>query len=213
MNLIKSFLVVIMLAGLCMESSAVTYHVKTNGDDSKDGTTWNKAFQTLQKALSVAVFGDEIWVATGTYYPDEGPGVADNDRTVWFELIHGVDVYGGFAGNENSIAQRDWKANETILSGDLMQNDGPNFTNNADNTQRIVRGNGNNGPFTVTFDGFTVTAGNGGIGVGMDAFKTPDLTVNNCLFTRNKASFGGAGVSVNNGSNVTFNACLTFLSN
>ena len=41
---------------------------------SPDGCTWGTAFRNLQDALAGASSGDEIWVAAGTYYPDQGTG-------------------------------------------------------------------------------------------------------------------------------------------
>jgi len=72
----------------------------------------------LQKALGLAQSGDQIWVAAGTYVP--GPvGI----RTATFQLKNGVALYGGFAGGEVSLNERDSKINETILSGDLNGDD------------------------------------------------------------------------------------------
>lgn len=34
-----------------LDGMATTYHVKTTGSDSDNGTSWTTAFQTLQKAL------------------------------------------------------------------------------------------------------------------------------------------------------------------
>ena len=70
-----------------------------------------------------AVSGDQIWVAAGVYYPDESGGMTNNDRTATFTLIDGVELYGGFAGGETSLSQRNWDANVTVLSGDIDQND------------------------------------------------------------------------------------------
>jgi len=43
-------------------------------DDNGDGLSWQTAKKYLQSALALAISGDEIWVAQGTYYPDEGTG-------------------------------------------------------------------------------------------------------------------------------------------
>ena len=56
-----------------------TYYVTTSGDDTKDGKSWGNAFRTLQKAIATTISGDQVWVAAGTYYPDEGAGQTDND--------------------------------------------------------------------------------------------------------------------------------------
>ncbi|WP_025007250.1 hypothetical protein [Marinilabilia salmonicolor] len=80
-------------------------------------TAWQNqtnVYSDLQTALAAAVAGDEVWVAAGIYKP-----TTDGDRTIGFDLKDGVHYYGGFAGNETELSQRDWRLNETILSGDI----------------------------------------------------------------------------------------------
>jgi hypothetical protein len=143
--------------------SQTTYYVKTSGDDAGSGASWTNAFQTLQKALSTAGSGDQIWVGQGTYYPDEGDGLTDNDRNLSFSLKNGVAIYGGFSGSETEVNQRNWKINLTILSGDIDQVDGK-----VNNSYRVLRNYGVNN--TAILDGFTITEGNAnnsGSGGGM----------------------------------------------
>ncbi|MGJ8663924.1 MAG: hypothetical protein ACSHWU_09745, partial [Marinicella sp.] len=70
------------------------YHVDSNAVDTglNDGLTWDSAFLTLQDALAVALENTEIWVAAGTYYPDEGGSQIDNDELSTFTLKPGVSV-------------------------------------------------------------------------------------------------------------------------
>ena len=88
-----------------------------------DGTSWTNAYKILQNALDAAVSGDQVWVAEGAYYPDAGQNHINNDRTETFQLINGVAIYGGFAGTETLLSQRDPAANLTILSGDIDKED------------------------------------------------------------------------------------------
>jgi hypothetical protein len=88
---------------------------------ASDGSSWERAFRDLHDALAVAESGDEIWIAKGTYTPDRGTG----DRSMAFQLVSGVALYGGFGGWETNRAQADPEKNETILSGDLNGDDGP----------------------------------------------------------------------------------------
>ncbi|MEF8811185.1 MAG: right-handed parallel beta-helix repeat-containing protein, partial [Bacteroidales bacterium] len=98
-------------------------HVDGDAGGLNDGTSWTDAFRYLQNALDKASPGDTVWVAEGTYYPDQGEGVADNYRDTSFAIPAGVALYGGFDGTEGSLEERDWKANETILNGDIDEDD------------------------------------------------------------------------------------------
>ena len=114
-------------------------------DPNNDGSTWDKAFSDLSKAISYAArtAGDvkEIWVANGVYTPDSGTG----DQTLYFQLLNNVKILGGFAGidsiqypgGEIHRDQRDPSVNQVILSGDLHGND---VTENekSDNSFQIV---------------------------------------------------------------------------
>ncbi|NJO07962.1 MAG: hypothetical protein HC876_21950, partial [Chloroflexaceae bacterium] len=178
----------------------IYYVDKDRPDDSGDGLTWATAKRNLQTALALASAGAEIWVADGTYYPDEGTGQTNDNRASTFTLKDGVAIYGGFAGTETLLSERDVAANVAILSGDLQQNDTPNFGNNADNALHVVTGSGTDS--TAVLDGFTITAGNaddgGGIacpndcgsGVSNDS-GSPTLT--NLTITGNFASSAAAG--------------------
>lgn len=185
-----------------------------------DGTSWNNAYKKLQNALGAAVSGDQVWVAAGVYYPDEGTMQMNNDRTQSFNLIDGVAVYGGFAGTETGLGQRNISANPTILSGDIDKNDANTDSNDiaettadivGNNSYHIVRGNSTS--TAAAFDGFIITAGqaNGAgsdtIGAGMYNYYSTH-TLANLTFSGNYASSQGGGLSNNNSdaslSNVVF---------
>ncbi len=117
-SLVLPALSVLALAG---SLKAEVWHLNAAASVGGTGTSWQDAFQDLQDALAVAQSGDEIWVAKGVYKPDRGTG----DRSATFQLVNGVGLYGGFAGWETKREQRDWVNNETILSGDLIGDDGP----------------------------------------------------------------------------------------
>ncbi len=90
---------------------------------SNDGTSWENAYTSLQDALLNAGSGSEIWVAAGDYYPDVGVGLTDNDPAATFHLRSGVAIYGGFAGVESMLDERDPAINVTVLNGDIDGND------------------------------------------------------------------------------------------
>jgi hypothetical protein len=102
----------------------------------------NKADFLIDEELADAV---EIWVAAAfdvngdpiPYRPDQRgvldgctpgpsccPPAGDCNRTHSFQLRNNVAIYGGFAGDEEpeEFHLRNWKVNQTVLSGDLQQN-------------------------------------------------------------------------------------------
>ncbi len=110
-------------------SDAKTIYVNAARPEGGNGTSWGSAFKYLQEALRVSVTGDNIYIAKGKYYPDDfnadanGQNLNYGDREISFAIKAGVNLYGGFAGNEAALDQRDPVANETILSGEIWEVD------------------------------------------------------------------------------------------
>ncbi len=162
------------------------------------GFSWECAFQNLQDAINAAGSGHEIWVKAGTYKPSSYPtgctGCSDA-RDYAFLVKSGVKVYGGFAGTESAIGDRNIAANPTILSGDLsgndvfdVNNDGYQSGTGDDNCHHtvILISTGTIQP--SVFDGFSVTGGN--------ANGTGNITVSSTSIGRNSA----AGMYASNSS-------------
>lgn len=174
-----------------------------------NGTSWTDARTSLTAALSVAVAGDRIWVKAGTYRLT-GP------RTAAFVIPAKVSMYGGFAGGELTIAERNWQDNPTILTGDIAGNDPASgvafdFSNMSDNAYHVVRG-----ASAARLDGFTIRGGNansaplgahslgGGVITGTDAEvanlmangKWPggSMTIANCVIENNSSENAGGGL-------------------
>lgn len=166
-------------------SFSTTIYVDQNAGGANNGTSWADAFLDLQSALAVVVFGDEIWVAEGTYYP-----TSTTDRNISFQMRSGVDMYGGFSGTEVSLTDRDWRQHTTVLSGDIGI---PNDT--IDNTISVVVGPSGSQP--VRLDGFLIRDGNAGssltAGGGFRASNGISVVViSNCIFLENLSDQGGA---------------------
>ena len=65
-----------------MNLNAKVFFVDDNATEGGDGTLWVNAYKYLQDALSVVSDGDEIWVAEGTYKPDQGTLHNLGDRAI-----------------------------------------------------------------------------------------------------------------------------------
>ena len=183
----------------------VRLYVDDDAPPGGDGSSWVNAFKHLQDALTLAEacspFVQEIWVAQGTYRPDEDAddpnGTGDRDAT--FQLISGVAIYGGYVGlaDPNNPDARDIEAFKTVLSGDLDDDDTPGLDNYDDNSKHVVTGSGVDE--TAVLDGFTITGGWNWRGAGMyNVSGSP--TVRNCVLQRNKGALcdGPCGVGMYN---------------
>jgi len=137
----------------------VTLFVDADATGANDGSSWANAFAELQDGLAAASSGDRIWVAEGTYLPDWDPqsGVHTGSRTASFPARPDVKMFGGFAGFEHTLAERDILGNPTILSGDLNGDDAPGFQNRSDNSYHILVNQTKGLEFTA--DGFTFVGG------------------------------------------------------
>lgn len=177
----------------------IILHVDADAPPGGDGRSWANAYNDLQDAILDAVCPcstvTEIWVAAGTYTPDRGTG----NRKADFDSLN-LAIYGGFAGNEATFAERAELFEQTILSGDLNADDGPDFLNNDENSYSVVRSAGTD--VRAVLDGFTITAGNadsnvslGEITSGGGVYIGSGLTLRNCHIIGNSAK-QGAGINV-----------------
>ncbi len=119
-------IVIATLSGALTVHAQRVIHVDARATGAHTGASWADAYPDVQDALDEARASNcspdapcEIWVAEGVYRPDRGTG----SRTLAYELISGLAIYGGFAGNESHLDQRRLGTHETILSGDLNTND------------------------------------------------------------------------------------------
>lgn len=178
-----------------------TIYVHATATGNNNGTTWTDAYPDLQDALANYDTNDQIWVANGMYIPQNEvtlPSAGNSKKT--FHIDKDVQIYGGFAGTETSITERDIANNPTLLSGDINGDDvDDNFEmNRTDNAINVVYVEGVVTTAAV-FDGFTIEGGHAAGDTliltdlrGGGIFSWGAIQVSNCTFQQNYAqSFGG----------------------
>jgi len=180
--------------------ASATCYVNGSASGSNTGTSWANAYADLQTALGNYPTCVDIYVARGTYQP-----TATTDRTISFNIKPGVFVYGGFAGTEAALGDRNLTINQTILSGDIGV-----AGDSSDNSYHVVvfdgttasgSINGSTGVFDVTIRGGNANgsafgayqdSGGGVLCRGNGAGHECSPTLSNLIFENNQALQGGA---------------------
>ena len=159
-------------------------YVTVTGAGTHMGNSWANATSSIAEAQALAITHDAVvWVAAGTYYGDT-TSTSENA----FTMRDGVNVYGGFAGNEPAgydLSLRDFEANATILDGQ--------------NARRVL-----NQPFEFNnrteWDGFTIRNGRTS-GSGAGVYMRRNSRLSNCKVQDNVSTSGsGGGVYAANAS-------------
>ncbi len=147
--------------------SRVIVRVRTGGNDDNDGATWDLAKRTVQAGIDVAArSGGQVWVAAGTY--------AEN-----ILIPTDVAVYGGFAGTEADVSERDWRLNHTVLDG----HEAGSVVAVASSASQETR-----------IDGFTIRNGIAPVGAGVCCSLYSAPTVANNIIEENTALTNGGGI-------------------
>lgn len=208
-----------------------TIYVNHAAAGSNDGSSWQNAYQSLTAALTAAHANTsitQIWVAEGTYYPS-----TTNNRDHFFNIRrNNLQVYGGFAGTETLLTQRNTAAHPTILSGNIGST-----ASNSDNSYHIMvieLNPSNPQPIdnSLIIDGFTFSEGNANSGGVFNSlyprytgssifiscnFSSINITplIRNCTFRDNRAFSSGAlsYFAISAGSNVFTVEQCTFQNN
>ena len=173
--------------------------------------------------INISSVGDEIWVASGLYYPTQFPPTATggfwlNQRYETFLITDGIKLYGSFLGTESSIDQRNIIANPSILSGDIGV-----IGDSSDNCFHVIvaAADTSGSGIGVTIDGFTIVNGNADDFTGnyyivngnhVDCVAGGGIMliggnniINNNILHNNQAYTNGGGISVTNGNAVITN--------
>ncbi len=173
----RSLVAALLFAGALGAQSVV--YVDSSAAPGGNGSSWASAFDGLAAGLGAASSGAQVWVAAGTF---AGGGAT-------FQLPVGVAVYGGFAGNETALAQRDFVANPTVLDGQDLA---------------TVVQTANAAAASTVLDGFTIRRGFGSNGSSQNGggFYTygGSPTLRNLVFLENRASGDGGAIYVYEGS-------------
>ena len=190
-------------------------YVDANAPSAGAGTSWSDAFKYLQDAFDEvrAHTGTdyEIRIAKGVYYPDEDANGdhVDGDYEESFRLSRDrIEIYGGYPSGGGT---RDTETNETILSGDIGQDDGPLDLDalgahfQGVNSYHVLFLDGTTGGLTekTVIDGLTVEGGradrpspdNAGAGLYCDGSGSGSVcnpSIQNVVFRGNSAEKGGA---------------------
>lgn len=215
------FQIALMAVALFMGSAAMAqtiYYVKPQATGNNDGSSWENA-TTLTNALDKAVAGDQIWVQGFEQIDD--PNKLYIAPATGFTLKSGVQLYGGFKGDETTLDARETLGKpyqlkyRSVLSGDISGNDEIDNTNlifpangtRTDNATHVLSidmtptsSSGNNNTYPTVVNGFSIGGGQadgtdekgGGIYIYGNNNGGGIFRIERCFFVNNYATQGGA---------------------
>lgn len=186
---IQCFIVIFLL--VMGHTTAQIIYVDIDATGTNDGSTWANAYTNLTTAITASVAGNEIWIAEGTYFPDSDAP---------FNVVDGVNLYGGFSGTETTIGERDLLNNQTILDGDIGI-----VGNASDNSKGVLYGNGLVLPITI--DGFVIRNGTNPFHGGGITLVGEDINLNNLELVDNYSDGYGGGIYLVSTS-ITIDNCI-----
>lgn len=217
MRTLFRFYMLLLFLGSSLGIMAQTkvYYVSPTGVG--DGTSWETT-TTLQTALQNAVAGDQIWVQGFEQITSADQlYIAPADG---FSLKSGVQLYGGFKGDETNVNSRETLGKpyqmkyRSVLSGDIKRDDVVDNTNlifpanttRSDNATHVLNVNmapasGNNKNTSPTIiNGFSIGNGHadgsgekgGGIYIHGDNTGGGIFRIERCFLLNNYATEGGA---------------------
>lgn len=211
-------LATVAVLGLSAHAQKI-YYVSPTATGTGDGMSWSNT-TTLTDALNKAVAGDQIW-AKGFETISSVDELYITPDVNGFILKSGVQLYGGFKGDERSVNDRETLGKpyqmryRSVLSGDISRNDQldanylifPQNATRGDNAIHVLQMNlepssgANNNAYPTVINGFTVTNGQaagsgdqgngGGIRIYGDNSRGGVFRVERCFLVNNYAVRGG----------------------
>ena len=215
-NLIRqsALALLFLVAVSAVMAQSKIYYVSPTGNGTADGSSWTNTM-TLTDALTAAKAGDQIWVQgseSGTIYTAPADG---------FTLKSGVQLYGGFEGDEPTLDARETLGKpyqlkyRSVLSGDISGKDavdntslifpanqtrGENATHVLSVNMKPSVDNGNNNNYPTVVNGFSIGGGQadgadeygGGIYIYGNNASGGNFRIERCFFVNNYATLGGA---------------------
>ncbi|RRB07821.1 putative Ig domain-containing protein [Larkinella rosea] len=183
------FVQVCLLGTLTGAQAQTIRYVKEGG--TGEGLTWDDASGDLRQMIQQSQSGDQIWVAAGKYTPGD-------ERYHTFSLVdkHNFAIYGGFEGNETTLAERKLTfPSSTTLSGEI--GDPGEISDNSYKIMEMFYSARSTILDGLVFsgahsDGNGADASGGGILIYYNCGVGASPTIRNCYFTNNQAIMGGA---------------------
>ncbi len=169
----------------------VVYVDRNNASGMEDGLSWDTAYTTIQAGLNAALMRNirQVWVAKGKYNELR-------DNTGALLLYENIELYGGFAGTETLLSERNWMVHATIIDGSQSNNGNP--------AQRVITAANN-----TRVDGFGIRGGRGSSGAGMLVFGV-SVTLENCTFSDNRATDVGGALFVFENASLSVKNCVFY---
>jgi uncharacterized repeat protein (TIGR02543 family) len=152
--------------------ASIAFFVASDGLPTNTGKSWDAAIN-IETALAQATQGDFIWMKEGIYTPVAGSSYA--------LTRDGVEIYGGFAGNESYLYERNFALHPTILHG------------NGNSVMQVVSATS-----ASRIDGIVIEGGTAENGGGI-RIRNASPTIANVIIRSNTATNGG-GIYIESGS-------------
>jgi hypothetical protein len=182
-----TLLIAFAIVAFFTNAEPLIIHVSPTGssDVAVEGLSWDNAV-SLARGRNIANFyngqttENQIWMKAGTY-----------NLTAALQLNVQITIYGGFAGNETTLSERNWVTNQTIL--------------NQTGASMVIWSNAEK---DVLLDGLIIQGGRpatGGNGCGQ---ITNGTTLRNCIIRNNKCVAGSGALNIINVASATKNVII-----